>query len=119
MTETTRAPVGARLSDAAQEALGATTQAIDSSKHLASKTASRIGDTARDLRDSAADFARTTAESVGETTDAAQRRVGKLARAARRRVEDEPLKAALIAAALGAAAAALLMAVVRGRRSPD
>lgn len=119
MTETTRTPAGTRLSDAAQQALGATTQAIDSSRELASKTAARIGATARDLRDGAADLARTTAESVGETTDAAQRRVGKLARAARRRVEDEPVKAALIAAAVGAAAAALVMAFLRGRRGPD
>lgn len=108
MTETTRTPTGTRLSDAAQDTLTATAQAIDSSRQLATKTAARIGDTARDLRDSAADFARTRAESVGEAADAAQQRMAKFAQAARQRVEDAPMKSVLIAAAVGAAVALVL-----------
>ncbi|MFI4927135.1 MAG: hypothetical protein ACHP7E_05535 [Burkholderiales bacterium] len=105
MTETTRTPNGTRMSDAAQDAVAVTAQVIDSSRQLASRTAGRLGETARDLRDSAADFARTRAASVGDAADVAQQRVGQFARATRQRVEDAPLKAVLIAAAVGAAVA--------------
>jgi len=108
MTETTRTPSDTRLSDAAQDTLTATTQAIESSRQLANETAGRIGETARDLRNSAADFARTRAESVGAAANAAQRRLGKFARATRQRVEDAPVKSVLIAAAVGAAVALVL-----------
>lgn len=108
MTEPTRTPNGTRMSDATQDALAATAQVIDSSRQLASKTAGRIGETARDLRDSAADYARTSAASVSDAADAAQRRAGEFARAARQRVEAAPMKSVLIAAAVGAAVAVVV-----------
>ncbi|MBK6005644.1 DUF883 family protein [Ramlibacter ginsenosidimutans] len=108
MTDTTRTPNGTRMTDAAQDALAATAQVIDSSRQLASKTAGRIGETARDLRDSAADYARTSAASIGDVADVAQRRAGQFARATRQRVEAAPLKAVLIAAAAGAAVAVVI-----------
>lgn len=116
MLNTTRTTVGTRVSDAAEEALEATTHALDSSRQFATETAARIGESARGLRDSAADLARTSAESVSEATAAAQRQLGQYAKAARRYVADEPVKSALIAAAIGAAAAALVLAVTRSRR---
>jgi ElaB/YqjD/DUF883 family membrane-anchored ribosome-binding protein len=105
MTETTRTPNETRMSDAAQDALATTAQVIDSSRQLASRTAGRIGETARDLRDSAAGYARTGAASVGDAADAAQRRAGEFARSARQRVEAAPMRSVLIAAAVGAAVA--------------
>lgn len=114
MTDTTSVPNSTRSSDAVQDTLTATAQAIDSSTQLASKTAGRMVETARDLRDSAADFARTRAQSVGDAADAAQRRVGKFAQATRQRVEDAPIKSVLIAAAVGAAVAVVLGFFSRG-----
>lgn len=104
MTEITRTC----LSDAAQDTLTATAQAIEGSSPLVNETAGRIGETARDWRDSAADFARTRAESVGAAANGTRRRVGKFARATRQRVEDAPMKSLLIAAAVGAAIALVL-----------
>lgn len=117
MTETTRAPNVARSSDA-QDALSATAQAIDSTRQLASNTAARIGESARDMRNSAADYARTSAESVSEAAEAAQRRVGKLAQAARQHVEEAPMKAVLIAAGVGAVVA-LLLGSLRSKPEAD
>jgi ElaB/YqjD/DUF883 family membrane-anchored ribosome-binding protein len=108
MLETTRTPGGTPLSDAAQDPLTATTQAVGSSREPAGEAAGRIGESARELRDSAADFARTRAESVVAAANAAQRRVGMFARTTRRRVEDAPMKSVLIAAAAGSAVALVL-----------
>jgi ElaB/YqjD/DUF883 family membrane-anchored ribosome-binding protein len=119
MSHSTGTSVGARVSVAAGDALDATTHALDSSKQFASEAASRIGETARDLRDGAADLARTSADSVSDATSAARRQLGGYANATRRYVADEPLKSALISAAVGAAAAMLLMAVLRQRRDSD
>lgn len=116
MTETTRTPNVTRLSDAAQDTLTATAQAIDSSRQLASTTAARMGEGARDMRDSAAEYARTSAQSVSEAAEAARRRVGKFAQATRQRVEESPMKAVLIAACVGAVVALLLGSL---RSKPD
>jgi len=101
MMNHTRTSDGARVSGIAREAAG------------------KIGETARDLRDGAADFARASAESVGDAMTAAQGQAGRYASAARRRVARKPFESALIAAAIGAAAAALAMAISRGRRDTD
>lgn len=116
MTNPTRSSVGTRLSDAAEEAREATTHALDSSRQFATEAVGKIGEAARDLRDSAADLARSGAESVTDATVAAQRRLGHYATEGRRYVAREPLKSALVAAAIGALAAALVMA---WRRSHD
>ena len=110
MTNPTRTSVGTRISDAAGEAREATAHALDSSRQFATEAVGKIGETARDLRDGAADLARSGAESVTDATVAAQRRLGHYATEGRRYVEREPLKAAMIAAAIGALAAALVMA---------
>ncbi|MEJ8836713.1 hypothetical protein [Ramlibacter sp. AN1133] len=108
MMNTTRTSVGARVSDAADEA-----------RHFATDAAGRIGETARELRDDAADLARTGVETVSDATAAAQRQLGNYARATRRHVAREPMKSALIAAAIGAAATALVLAIFRNRRDAD
>jgi ElaB/YqjD/DUF883 family membrane-anchored ribosome-binding protein len=119
MIHSSRTSVGARVSDAAGDALDATTHAIDSGKQFASDTADKIGETARDLRDTAADLARTGADSVSDAAGAAQRQLGRYAGATRRYVADEPLKSALVSAAIGAVAAMLVMAISRSRRDRD
>lgn len=119
MIQTTRSSGATHIADAAEKALEATAQAIDSSRQLASETAGRIGETARDLRHGAAGLARSGAESVSEAAGAAQRGLGKFGRAARRRVEDNPMKSALIAAAIGAALAALVLVLSHNRQEAD
>ncbi|MCC2634181.1 MAG: hypothetical protein K0S48_2067 [Ramlibacter sp.] len=115
MTHPTRTSVGTRISDVAQEAREATTHALDSSRQFASEAVGKIGETARDLRDGAADLARSGAESVTDATVAAQRRLGHYATEGRRYVAREPLKSAMVAAAIGALAAALVMAWMRSQ----
>lgn len=121
--KTTHTSLGARASGAAEEALEATTHALDSGRQLAAEAAGRIAETARELRHGAAETARElrhgAAESVSDATAAAQRRLEKLAKTARHRVADEPMKSVLVAAAVGAAAALLVMAVFRGRDDTD
>lgn len=116
MTNPTRTSVGDRLSGTAGEALDATTHALESSRQVAAEVVERMGETARDLRQGAAELARTSAAAVGDATAAAQRKLGEYQGATRRYVAEEPVKSALIAAAVGAAAAALVLAVLRSRR---
>lgn len=104
MLHSTRTPLPARVSDAAGEALATTAQAIDSGRQFATEAAGSIGDAARH-----------GAASVSDAAGAAQRQVGRYASAARDYVAEEPLKSALISAAVGAAAAWLLMAILRNR----
>ena len=110
MTHPIRTSVGTRITEAAGEAREATTHALDSGRQFASEAVGKIGETARDLRDSAADLARSGTETVTDATVAAQRRLGHYATEGRRYVAREPLKSAMVAAAIGAIAAALVMA---------
>lgn len=118
MTKPTDPSLGTRATHAAHEAVGAGAHALERSRQLAMEAAGRVSETARDLRDDAADLARAGAESVADATVAAQRQLGRLARTARRHVARDPVKSALIAAAIGAVAAALVMAY-RARRNRD
>ncbi len=110
---------GARVSDAAGNALEAATQVLESGRQYAAEAAGRIGETSRELGDSAGDLLRAGARSVGDARVGAQRKFGNYAQAGRRYVEREPLNSALIAAAIGAAMAALVMAISSGRRHRD
>ena len=118
MTNTPRPSLAAQGSDAVGAALAATTQALDSGKQFATEAAGRIGETARGVRESAADFTRTSAESLGQAAGAARHKLGDYASAARRYVGEEPVKAALIGAAVGVAAAMLVMMVTGRMRDP-
>jgi ElaB/YqjD/DUF883 family membrane-anchored ribosome-binding protein len=97
----TRTSVSERVSHAAGEALAATTHALDSSRLSAFEAAGKVG------------------EAVSDATAAAQRGLAKYAGTARSYVADEPMKSALIAAAIGAAAAALALAIFGRRRDSD
>ncbi len=100
----------------ADDAAGATGHALDSTKQFASQAMDRAGEKVRDLRYGATDLARKSAASVSDATAAAQRQLGQYAQATGRYVSEQPVKSALIAAAIGAAVAALVLAMRRDRQ---
>jgi ElaB/YqjD/DUF883 family membrane-anchored ribosome-binding protein len=71
---------------------------------------------ARDLRYGVQDLASRGLGAVGETASLAQERLGRYAGVTGRYVTEQPVKSALIAAAVGAAVAAIVM-VARSRRN--
>lgn len=87
------------------EARSATAHALESTREFANQALERAGEKVRDLRYGVKDLANRGASSVGE-----------YAHATTRYVAEQPLKSALIAAAIGAAVAALVLAL---RRNSD
>lgn len=69
----------------------------------------------RDLRYGVQDLASKSLSAVGEGASVAQERLGRYAGVTGRYVSEQPVKSALIAAAIGAAVAAIVM-VARSRR---
>jgi ElaB/YqjD/DUF883 family membrane-anchored ribosome-binding protein len=67
--------------------------------------------------DSARSFANRSMGAVGDAASQAQRQLGQYASATTRYVADQPLKSALIAAAVGAAVAGLIVASRRYYRN--
>jgi ElaB/YqjD/DUF883 family membrane-anchored ribosome-binding protein len=108
MTHPTTNSSRADVSSAAEQALEATSHALETTKELASQAIERAGERARDLR-----------EGVKDASAAAQRQLGQYAKATGRYVSEEPVKSALIAAAVGAAVAALVMGLLRNKRRQD
>jgi ElaB/YqjD/DUF883 family membrane-anchored ribosome-binding protein len=84
------------------DARGLTTQALESTKEFANQAFEKAGEKMRDLRYGVKDMASRSASSVGE-----------YAQATTRYIADEPVKSALIAAAIGAAVAGLVIALRR------
>jgi ElaB/YqjD/DUF883 family membrane-anchored ribosome-binding protein len=87
------------------EARSATAHALESTREFANQALERAGEKVRDLRYGVKDLANRGASSVGE-----------YAQATTRYVAEQPLKSALIAAGIGAAVAALVLAM---RRNSD
>ena len=87
-----------------EDARGRAGQALDATRELASQALGKAGERVRDLRYGMRDLASKSASSMGE-----------YAQATGRYVSDQPLKSALIAAAVGAAVAALVLAMRRNR----
>ncbi len=112
----TRKPLSREVDGAAEEALQAGSRRLESTRRLAGEAIEEAAERVRDLRYGASDLARSGARSVTDATVAAQRELGRYARATRRYVSQQPVKSALIAAAIGAAVAALVLAVRRNRR---
>jgi ElaB/YqjD/DUF883 family membrane-anchored ribosome-binding protein len=103
MTSTKSLRTGAAgYSDEARNIAG---QALESTKEFANQAFEKAGEKVRDLRYSAKELANKGASSVGE-----------YAQATTRYVAEQPLKSALIAAAVGAAVAALVLAMRRDRQ---
>lgn len=98
----------ADVANSAEQALAATSQALEATKELATQAIEQAGERARDLR-----------EGVKDASAAAQRQFGRYAKSTTRYVSDEPVKSALIAAAVGAAVAALVIGLLRDKRRQD
>jgi len=97
----------------ADNALNAGEHALDTGRQYAHDAMDRAGETVRDLRAGARDFASRSIHSVADTAAAAQRRLGEYAGATTRYVADQPVKSALIAAAIGAFVAGAIIAARR------
>jgi ElaB/YqjD/DUF883 family membrane-anchored ribosome-binding protein len=94
----------------ADETRGATAHALDTTRQFANQAIEKAGETVRDLRYGAKDLASKSATSLSEARAAAQRQLGQYAQVTGRYVSEQPVKSALIAAAVGAAVAALVLA---------
>jgi ElaB/YqjD/DUF883 family membrane-anchored ribosome-binding protein len=106
----------ARASEYTDETAGAAGHALESTKQFANQAIERAGEKVRDLRYGAKELASKGVSTVSEATAAAQKQLGQYAQATGRYVSDQPVKSALIAAAVGAAVAALILAY---RRNSD
>lgn len=98
--------VRADASNYADEARGYASQALESTRAYANDAFDKAGARMRDLRDNVRDMGSRAASSVGE-----------YAQATTRYIADEPVKSALIAAAIGAAVAGLVIALRRNSRN--
>lgn len=101
-TRTLRSEAGAYADDARTLA----SQALDSTRMYANDAFDRAGSRFRDLRTGVKDMASRGASSVGGYANTATRYIA-----------DEPVKSALIAAAIGAAVAGLVIALRRSDSS--
>ncbi|MBG9388129.1 DUF883 family protein [Caenimonas aquaedulcis] len=97
-------------------ASGYADDALDSGRQFASHALESASDKARDLRDSMKGFASRGASTMSDAAAAAQRQLGHYTQSTTRYVSEQPVKSALIAAAIGAGVAALLLAL---RRNAD
>lgn len=100
--------IRAAASGYADDAMGFTGHALETTKELASHAIEKAGEKVRDLR-----------YGVQDLTSRGVSSVGGYAQATSRYVSEQPIKSALIAAAIGAAVAALVLAVRRNKRYYD
>jgi ElaB/YqjD/DUF883 family membrane-anchored ribosome-binding protein len=87
------------------EARSATAHALESTKEFANQALEKASEKVRDLRYGVKELASKSATSVGD-----------YAQATTRYVAEQPVKSALIAAAIGAAVAALVLAMRRNSK---
>jgi ElaB/YqjD/DUF883 family membrane-anchored ribosome-binding protein len=92
-----------------------TDSALEGSRRYATEAIDRASDRMRELSGSMKDLAGRGVSSMGDGAQAAQRHIGRYANATGRYVMEQPLKSALIAAAVGAAVAGLVLAMRRNR----
>lgn len=103
----------------ADDAMGATGQALENTRQFANQAMEKAGEKVREMRYGVKDLASTGATRVSDATAAAQKQIGQYAQATSRYVTEQPVKSALIAAAVGAAVAALVLAMRRSRDQRD
>ena len=89
-----------------------TTRAQSSAQTLADDALEKV----RDLRYGVQDLANKSISAMGEGASVAQERLGRYASTTGRYVSEQPVKSALIAAAIGAAVAGLVIAMRRSSR---
>lgn len=99
-------------SAAAHEVHGMTEKAFGTTKEIAAQAIDRV----RELGTGVKGLASKSANSMGDATARAGRHLGDYAHATGRYVRHQPVKSALIAAAVGAAVAALVLAMRRNKR---
>ncbi|HWI82872.1 hypothetical protein [Ramlibacter sp.] len=99
-------------SAAGDEALGVTEKALGTTKELAAHAIDRV----RGLGSEVKGYASRGVSTMGDATSVASRQLGQYAKATGRYVSDEPVKSALIAAAVGAAVTALVLALRRNSK---
>ena len=113
MTTPTSSKLRAGASSYADEALDATGHALENTRQLATQAIEKAGEKVRDLRYGVKDLASKGVTTASEAAAAAQRQLGQYAQSTTRYVTEQPVKSALIAAAIGAAVAALVLALRR------
>jgi ElaB/YqjD/DUF883 family membrane-anchored ribosome-binding protein len=91
--------------------------AFESGRRFAGQAMERANERARELRAGMSGLAQRGLHTVADGASAAQRQLGNYAQATTRYVAEQPLKSALIAAAIGAAVAGLVLALRHRRDS--
>ncbi|MEO5670565.1 MAG: hypothetical protein ABIR26_07725 [Ramlibacter sp.] len=97
----------------ADEAADAAAHALDSTRQFANHAFEKAGERVRDMRYGVQELATRGVSTVSDATTAAQRQIGRYAQGTVRYVSEEPLKSALIAAAVGAVVAGIILAARR------
>jgi ElaB/YqjD/DUF883 family membrane-anchored ribosome-binding protein len=128
VTSTTGQPLEAKLHDAADRAAAKAERALESTKRVTTDALDSLQKSVNDLRESipaslgrsaaqVEDLARRGIERARQTSAAVGDRVGQAGERTTRYIQDEPVKAVLIAAAAGAATAMLLSWLGRSRET--
>ena len=94
-------------------------QTLESTRRLASEALERASHTVKEMRSGVQDAATRGLGAVSDRAAAARGYVSEYARTGTRYVADNPLKSALIAAAVGAAVAGLVLAMRHRRDISD
>ncbi len=92
---------------------------LATTRRTANEALERASSTAKELRAGMQDAASRGMDAMSSRANAAQRYVGEYARTGKRYVAENPLKSALIAAAVGAAVAGIVMALRNRRELQD
>jgi ElaB/YqjD/DUF883 family membrane-anchored ribosome-binding protein len=99
-----------------EDAINSAGNALGATRELASQAMEKAGEKVRDLRYGVKDFASRGVSAATDATALAQKQLSRYADVTGRYVSDQPVKSVLIAAAAGAAIAALVMAARRRNR---
>jgi ElaB/YqjD/DUF883 family membrane-anchored ribosome-binding protein len=97
--------------------LSASEASSESNRRFAGQALERASERMRDLGFGAKEIANKSLHSITDSAHAAQRQLGQYASTTGRYVAEQPLKSALIAAAIGAAVAGLILAIRHNRNS--
>lgn len=95
-----------------------TEETFESGRRFAGEALERANARARELREGVHDVAQRGLDSVSASAAAAQRQLNQYVHATGRYVAEQPVKSALIAAAVGAAVAGIVIALRHQRRGP-
>jgi ElaB/YqjD/DUF883 family membrane-anchored ribosome-binding protein len=96
-----------------------TENTLATTRRLASEALDRASSTVKEMRSNVQDAASRGMDAMSGRASAAQRYMSEYARTGTRYVADNPLKSALIAAAVGAAVAGLVLALRHRRELQD